>query len=329
MTPDTVGSYLAGRAVLCTDDGVVAEELGGGVSGVVLRVLTPHGRLIVKRFLPELRVADHWPANPARAMTEAAALELASRLVPGSVPLVVDADPHACTVTMQCAPEGWRNWKEDLLAGRAEVSVAGRLGRYLGAWHEGTAGDAAVARRFDDTDAFEQLRVDPYYRTVMRRVPELAPVLAPYVERMAGTRGCLVHGDYSPKNVLTGDGGVWVLDWEVGHTGDPAFDVAFMTNHLALKTIHRPGAADAYRACAVAFWDAYYREVSARLAPEPAYTLGHVGCLMVARVDGKSPAEYLRGPEQHRARELGRRLAADPPAGVEDAWRLVAEAARR
>jgi 5-methylthioribose kinase len=128
-----------------------------------------------------------------------------------------------------------------------------------------------------------------------------------------------VHGDYSPKNVLVGDdgpgNGLWVIDWEVVHRGDPTFDLAFMLNHLALKSIHRSSAIADYEACAEAFVGAY-----APTRPDPEYLLGLVGCLMVARVDGKSPAEYLTENGRERARTYGRSFLLDPPGSIGEAW---------
>ena len=93
--------------------------------------------------------------------------------------------------------------------------------------------------------------------------------------------------------------------------GDPAFDVAFMLNHLLLKRLHRPQAADELDVCVESFWNAYAD--TSTVCPSVAYALGHVGCLMVARVDGKSPAEYLTEPERRIARRIGSQLLLDPP----------------
>lgn len=189
----------------------------------------------------------------------------------------------------------------------------------LAALHAGTRDVAALPARLRDSSLFEQQRVDPYYRTVMRRRPDLAGSIAGYIDRMRERQRCLVHGDWSPKNVLAGPSGVWVVDWEVAHAGDPAFDVAFMLTHLFLKAVHRPASRDAYAACAEAFWNAYHADVPEGLASEASYVLGHAGCLLSARVDGKSPAEYLTEPEREIARRLGRHLVADPPGRLDQA----------
>jgi len=70
--------------------------------------------------------------------------------------------------------------------------------------------------------------VDPYFRTASRRHPDLKPIINDEIERLLGTALTLVHGDYSPKNLLVGpDQKLVIIDFEVAYYGDPAFDVAF------------------------------------------------------------------------------------------------------
>jgi 5-methylthioribose kinase len=320
-----VATYLRRRGLVGADAGVQAQALGGGVSNVVLAVHVGERHMVVKQSLPRLRVADEWLAKRERVLTEAAALQLAGTLTPGAVPAVLDVDGAMCAITIQEAPREWQNWKDLLLSGAVDSTVARRLGDLLATWHRATHSNQQVAQRFTDTEAFDQLRVDPYYRTVMRRWPDLAPTMAPFVERMLDTHACLVHGDYSPKNVLVGTGGLWVLDFEVAHVGDPVFDIAFLLNHLALKAIHRPSGRGAYEQAAHAFWDTYRSGVPGDLLPPIEYVLGHLGCLMVARVDGKSPAEYLTAQEKLIARALGTRLLLQPPRRLSEVWSNLEE----
>jgi 5-methylthioribose kinase len=166
----------------------------------------------------------------------------------------------------------------------------------------------------------------------MRRRPDLAAAIERRIERMQVCRACLVHGDFSPKNVLVpastasvpadGDRPLWVVDAEVAHFGDPAFDTGFMLNHLMLKAIHRPDRRDAYRACALAFWTSY-EESGARRAEEPD-TLGHLACLMLSRVHGKSRAEYLDEAGRAAAGRLGQDLLFHTPSTLEAAWERLA-----
>jgi 5-methylthioribose kinase len=317
LTAATVGAYLAGRGLVAAAEQVEAVELGGGVSNVVLAVDAPDLSAVVKQARPRLRVADEWLAKRERALAEARALALAARLAPDAVPTVLDVDEDACAFVIERAPRSWRSWKDDLLAGTVDASVARRLGRLLAAWHAAAA-EPDVARDFGDLTAFEQLRIDPYHRTVIARHPDLAGPVGACAAELLVPGTALVHGDFSPKNVLVGPDGSWVIDWEVVHVGSSVFDLAFMLNHLLLKCVHRPAAREALVGGAAAFLGGY-ADAGGTL-PSARALLVHTGCLTVARVDGKSPAEYLTPAGRETARRLGRALLLEPPATVTDAF---------
>jgi enolase len=314
LTPGSVGRYLQQRGVLPPGSPVDAQPVGGGVSCVVLEVRSGSTRLIVKQALGRLRVADEWLAKRERTLSEGAALELAYGVDSRRVPRVVDLDAEAFALTIEAAPPEWTTWKKRLLTGDGDPRIASSLGSFLGSFHRATRSRPEIEKAFADGETFDQLRVDPYYRVVMRRHPSSADRIAELVDAMLATRVCLVHGDYSPKNILVGGtGDIWVIDFEVAHVGDPAFDVAFMVNHLLLKGIHRRDARARMHACAESFWTAYEEQAG----PLPVdYVLGQVGCLMLARIDGKSPAEYLDDEGRRASRALGLRLLLDPPSSI-------------
>jgi 5-methylthioribose kinase len=322
LSPETLVSYLETRNLLPPNAAVEVTQLDGGVSNVVLAVDNGAERLVVKQALPRLRVRELWLAKRERAISEADALGLVGTITPDTVPAVLDLDRDNCALTIAGAPSSWTTWKRRLLAGDVDPAIATRLGATLAAWHAATFGDESVARQFDDYEAFDQLRVDPFYKVVAERRVELADAIDGVRASMEATHACLVHGDYSPKNVLVGDG-LWVIDFEVAHYGDPAFDVAYMLNHLLLKLIHVRGSTAQLSLSANFFWDAYRAAVPAELCPALAYVLAHVGLLMVARVDGKSPVEYLTAPEADAARIIGSRLLLDPPDTIARAIAMV------
>ena len=322
LTASSVGEHLVERGVVPAHTEVAAVELGGGVSNVVLGVEADSRQFVVKQALSRLRVADEWLAKRERAVTEAVALDVAGRVTPDAVPAVHDVDPATCVIVIDRAPADWVDWKQNLLVGQVDLEVAARLGYLLATWH---GLDASTMSALDDPEAFEQLRTDPYYRTVARRIPELAPAIDALLGRMAGTPRCFVHGDFSPKNVLVGRDGLWVIDFEVAHLGDPAFDVAFLTTHLILKAVHRAAERTAYARAAEQFWGAYLADAT-DLPGGTSHVLQHVGALLVARVDGKSPAEYLTSPEGTLVRRLGRGLLTEPARSLDEVWMRLAEA---
>ncbi len=308
----SVVGYLVGRGVLGEESAAEVESLGGGVSNVVLAVRDAERDVVVKQALAKLRVEEEWYAPEGRAMVEAAALELVGELTPGAVPRLVDRDPQRHSLTVERAPRGWRDWKGLLLGGEQQPWVAARLGELLATWHSATLAPRALPEELESASHFEHLRLAPYYATVAAKAPELAPDVLGLAEQLRQRRTCFVHGDFSPKNVLVGGRALWVVDFEVAHRGDPTFDVAFMLCHLVLKSIHLPGCAERLDACALAFARAY--EPGTGGAPELSwpYVSSHVACLLLARVRGKSPAEYLSAPGQEVAWRLGVSLLHEP-----------------
>ena len=306
-------AYLSSRG-LALAAGSDVRPLGGGVSNVVLAIGEGPGAIVVKQALPRLRGADEWWAPRERALAEADALDLVNRITPGKVPQVLGRDPDRCALVIERAPSEWGDWKSLLLAGTIDPNVGARLGSILSSWHNATVQVSSLSPRFSDREPFEALRIDPYYRTVAQRLPQTSKWVLHYVDEMRARRLCIVHGDFSPKNVLVGpELQLWVIDFEVAHLGDPAFAVAFLLSHLMLKSLHRPELAAEYDRCALEFASTYQAGACAEVAPSWEYVLGHVGCLLLARVEGKSPAEYLTAEERSRAQRFGEILVSGPP----------------
>lgn len=318
LTPERVLPYLRDRRLLDASDTASAVELTGGVSSTVLAVTTSTRHMVVKQALTTLRVQQPWHADPSRSLTEGRAMDVLRRVTPDRVPGLLDVDPDNHTLTMEHAPEGWATWKDRLLLGDVRTSVAADLGVTLATWHRDTADDD-TCRSFHHPTALEELRIDPYYRAVASCHPGLAHIVLGAVETMLGRRQCLVHGDFSPKNILVGEDGLWVLDYEVAHQGDPTFDVAFMLNHLLVKGIARPQDEPRYEAAARAFLDAYTCTVGITFIKDVDLSR-QLGCLLLARIDGKSPVPYL----DEAQRDLARRVAIDalrtPPEHPLDLW---------
>jgi len=136
-----------------------------------------------------------------------------------------------------------------------------------------------------------------------------------------------VHGDYSPKNMLISGPRLVILDCEVAWFGDPAFDVAFLLNHFMLKALYLSARRDAFFALAQTAWTTYARELGDARSAEVGRTAPRLLLmLMLARVDGKSPVEYLRDDASKKAaiRQFATRHLAAPPATLPEfftAWK--------
>lgn len=323
LTPDVAISYLQSQGVLPNDADPAAEPLGGGVSNHVIRVRWHNGCLVAKQPLPNLAVEDDWPADIARIHNEAAAARtygevIATADLPARVPDVIFEDRTAHLIAIDCAPDSAGSWKADLLDGHVDPAVAETVGLVLGAVHAATADDPDVRDRFASKRPFDQLRIDPYHRTTADRHPDVADAIHAEVDRIMGVDRTLVHGDYSPKNVLVGPV-PWIIDFEVAHWGDPAFDVAFMANHLFIKSVYNNATQSAYLEAAERFWSTYREWIPWSL--ERAF-ITELAILMLARVDGKSPVEYVpEGPIADALRRIAKRSLRE---GVETFDRFAA-----
>ena len=316
---ENAAEYLKHRGIAMAAPAI--SELGGGVSNTVLLVETDTRRFVMKQALGKLRVKQEWLADRSRIFRESAALrKLAQHLPDGSLPEVLFEDRDNFIFAMSAAPAASVCWKELLLNGEIRVEAAERVGVLLARMASVSWRNPAWETEFGDQTVFDQLRIDPYYRAAARRHPDLAPAAVRLIEESAARRVSLVHGDWSPKNFLVDGNHIMAIDFEVIHFGDPSFDSAFLLNHLLLKSFHRPQWADSYAQAAAGFWRKYRDGVPREGWIEPA-TLQHLGWLMLARVDGKSPAEYLREPAiQDRVRRFARDLIVSPPNSVAEVF---------
>ena len=318
LDADAARRHLVRRGLLREEDSVDVIVLPGGVSSDVVAVTGPDTQYVVKRALPRLHVAEEWLADEQRIVAEARALREAGALRPGTVPTVIDLDEEARTLVLERAPASWKNWRDALISGEFDDSVPRTLGEALAHWQRMTAQHPPTDLR--ETRVFTQLRIDPFYRYVAARHPQVAGRINTAADELLATHECLVHGDLSPKNILYGGGELWLLDWEAAHVGDPCFDLAHLLTHLVIKAVHRPSDAGRYHRTAELFLHSYRDAGGSALGDQSALAT-NLGCLLLARVDGKSPAPYLRPAEQDAVRSLALRILTAPPADVLDTWR--------
>ncbi len=318
LTAKTAHEWLARHAL--PTEGLRFSELGGGISNKVVLAEGGKFRAVLKQSLGQLRTEVGWFSERERIFRESAAMRwLAARgIAGGHVPAILFEEPDTFTIAMEAAPGGAEMWKTRLFRGEHDADVARTAGATLGSmialsWHNDDA-----ARLFGDQTVFDQLRIDPYYRFTAERVPEVADYIDRLIEASSARRVGLVHGDWSPKNLLTWDCELWVIDWEVIHFGDPSFDVGFLLNHLLMKSIAMPQHKVALVGLAEAFLDGLRQHLPVRGAWISAAGLEHLPALLLARVDGKSPAEYLDATMRQRAKQLALGLIRCPAQSTEE-----------
>jgi aminoglycoside phosphotransferase (APT) family kinase protein len=285
------------------------QALSGGVSSDIWRVDLASGRACVKRALSRLRVAQVWEAPIERNRYERLWMQTAAAAAPGAAPKVLAWDDERGLFAMEYLD--FPVWKSLLRSGRTDAAFAARVGAALAAIHSATAGRPEIASAFPTDAIFHAIRLEPYLLATARQHPDLDDRLSTLAERTAAAKRCLVHGDVSPKNILVTPRGPVFLDAECAWYGDPAFDLAFCLNHLFLKCLWVPQAASGFLRCFDALAAAYLSRASwenPEALEERAATL--LPGLLLGRIDGKSPVEYLDEPQRARVRQVARDLLA-------------------
>jgi len=302
------------------------ERLPGGVSSDIWLVRADSAVFCVKRALPQLRVAADWRAPVERNANEAAWLRTVSAFMPEAVPAVLAADAGAGMFAMAYLPlQSFEIWKSQLQQGYVIPAVAAEVGRRLARIHSRFARSSDIAAEFATDAIFHAIRLEPYLLATARAHPDRAAALEKLAEETARTRLTLVHGDVSPKNILIGPQGPVFIDAECAWFGDPAFDLGFCLNHLLLKCLWVPAAAGRLL---VAF-DHLTETYLAGVDWEPVECIDRrtahlLPGLFLARIDGKSPVEYLTAEDdKNTVRRVARSLLASPAdhlADIRQAW---------
>ena len=327
-SPDLIMIHALGNAGLLDPiDENHFEPLTGGVSSDIWKVTTPEQVFCVKRALPKLKVEADWNAPVERNRYEVLWYQVVYGILPGAAPHILYHDEQAMFCAMSYLdPATHKLWKSELAAGRAEPEQAAQVGASLARIHSATAHAEDVWAQFPANDIFHAIRLEPYLEATARQHPDLESALFALSRRTAATRLALVHGDVSPKNILMGPNGPVFLDAECACIGDPTFDLAFCLNHLLLKCLWNPSAQPQYFACFEAMTQAYL----ARVDWEPAEVFEARAAsllpgLFLARVDGKSPVEYIHDEnDKNRVRRCAHPLLINPPKRLLDvlgAWR--------
>jgi 5-methylthioribose kinase len=297
-------AWLRKRGLIAAGESPRIETLPGGVSSRTVLVEHDERPMVLKQSLSKLRVAVDWFSSPERIHREALAIRCFSQLAPpGTITELYFEDAEEHIIAMEAVPKPHANWKTMLLAGDVRLEHIRQFGELLAALHGKSAARAAALQPlFQDKMFFETLRIEPYYRYTAHHAPQF---FASLIEETLATNASMVHGDFSPKNVLLHQERMVLLDHEVAHFGDPAFDIGFAMAHLLSKAHHLPHLRQDFLSAALEFWRSYHI-----WTPYPGFEsrcVRHSLACLLARVCGRSPLEYL-GPGG-RARQANATLA--------------------
>jgi aminoglycoside phosphotransferase (APT) family kinase protein len=233
-------------------------------------------------------------------------MRLAKTIVPQAVPDIIFDDANAAVFAMTYfPPDAFPVWKNELRNGRVDFGFVDSVGCNLAALHSATAHNAPLAAQFANDSDFRSLRLEPYLEATAEKHLDIAGELRALMRNTLSRHIALVHGDVSPKNILVGRSGPIFLDAECAVYGDPAFDVAFCLCHLLLKCLWNSTAASRFLDGFDRLRTAYFsrcdfsgcNEIEIRSA-------ALLPALLLARIDGKSPVEYVT---REKDRDLVRR----------------------
>jgi 5-methylthioribose kinase len=314
LTTDNLADYLRRHGWIASG-AVQVELLAGGVSNMVFRVRTTDRLFVLKQSCPQLRTKDAWFSDLDRVYREQEVMEVLHPFLPQVVPQVLFGDRENYVFAMSHALEAAKVWKQELLSGEIDLEVGKQAGIVLGRMHEITARQPALIERFADRNVFIQLRVDPFYRRIQERLPDVAGAVEPLIQQLLTEKQALCHGDFSPKNILTHADGFTLVDYETAHLGDPTMDIGFFLSHLLLKAVKLERQRDQFFKLIDAFWSGYFQEVTFAAHEElQGRGLQHLAVCLLARIDGTSPVDYLpEEPQRAAVRRLGRRLLLEKP----------------
>jgi len=317
-----IATALGEMGLIDEGDQFAIGRLSGGVSCDVFRVeVKRHLAMVVKRALPKLRVSADWHAPPERAAAEVAWIRLVAGIDSRWVPKILGEDCARHLFAMEYfPPEKYPLWKTELAEGHVDNRFAAQVGGALARIHSTTAGKPDVAAAFANDAQFYALRLESYLLFTADRHPDLALAIRETTTAISRARIALMQGDISPKNILHGPDGPVFLDAETACYGDPAFDLAFCLNHFLLKSVWHPQWTERYAQSFDALKLSYLGGVdweperdidgrTARLLP----------MLFLARVDGKSPVEYLtEEKDKSFVRERARDMIVNPAASLDE-----------
>jgi len=330
LCDESLPAYLAARGLVGPDEPVEVEPLGDGNINWVRRFRTRAGTSVAKQARPALERFPEYFASTERIVFEARYYETVAPFDhEGVCPQILHFDPEARVLVL--GDLGAAERLDRALARGADTRrPAEVLGRFLGRVHAGTR-SGGLAARFAN-DEMRRLHGDhifllpyrengfplsPALRARAREIQrdrELVARIDSAYARYLEPRGSLVHGDVQSANVLLAPEGPKLLDAEIAHVGDPAFDVGQLVAHLLLPALAR-GEADGARAAVAAAWAAYVDGFSAPECPDFAGAAVYAGIELLRRTLGAARVPAVESDVAGLAVvAAGLRLLQNPPA---------------
>jgi len=288
---EKVKKYLILEGLVYPEDEVQIVHLPGGVSCRVWKITRNNDQWVLKQALEKLDVEADWFSDVERIHREHEVMYQIERIIPDSdMPKILHVDYKNHVYMMSFVKDASDTWKSQLLQGVIHIETAKSAAALLRQIHELSYKiDEKYQNDFKNQDFFIQLRIEAFHRFLIQKYPELQADINQLIDELTLEKTCLVHGDFSPKNMLVkANGEIVLLDFEVAHWGNPVFDLAYCLGHLMLKAWHLHKVDEIFELM-ILFLDSYGLKVK-NLIP-------HLGLMLLARMDGKSPINYIQDPK--------------------------------
>jgi 5-methylthioribose kinase len=332
LTEADLPALLVGMGIVPSGIPVDVEPAGDGNINWVRRARSRAGAsCVVKQARPHLERFPEYSAPTERIVCERSYYEIAAPLDPGGVcPDVLGFD-EVDRVLVLADLGGAERLDHALARGARVTSALEAVAELLGKVHAATRA-RDLAGRFDN-EGMRRLHGDhvfvlplrpndfPLPGEVRTRARELASdqtlvaIADACYARYLEPRGALVHGDVQGGNILLTARGPKLLDAEISHVGDPAFDVGTLAAHVLLAGVGR-GALGAAREDVVSLWTAY-RRTNDR-PPRFAEVARYAGLEVLRRTIGAARVAAVAEPGAALAAlDLATRLIRTPPEAPE------------
>ena len=288
---------------MVTAPNVSCEKLKGGVSSEVILIEEGERRFVFKRALPELQVDAHWPADVERNLIEQDFFRYVSQFMPEEIPKIIYADRQNHFFCMEALGEEFDCWKNILMNGEFCLQTAEQAGKLLAKLHVKSLGCEKAGKTFDNNANFHDMRIHPYFHATAEKHPKLKSEFAKAASRLKAAKTCLIHGDFSPKNLMVNENKVIIIDAETACYGDPTFDIAFLLSHLTLKSFLFPQQGAIFMQLVESFLEQYKVNSKEIITLDENWLTDLIQLLLLARVDGMSPVEYLPESVKNKIRQ--------------------------
>ena len=319
--PPQLTSFLAQNGLISPEEGFQFEILKGGVSNRAVLIKRHKGdSWVFKQALPKLRVETDWFCPTNRIHQEAQALSWLMKLIPDNVPALIFEDEKNHILGMTAVPFPHINWKTELLNGNVDLDHIASFAQLLAKIHNAIIYYPELKSDLQDYSFFESLRLEPYYAFTASQLPESTSYMNELITETKSRKLALVHGDYSPKNVLIHQHQMVILDYEVMHIGDPAFDLGFSLTHFLSKGHFLPSFRTQIFKAALLYWETYQKARSNPIGDVDfeRFAVKHTLACMLARVYGRSPLEYLGQSQRDLQKSVILEMLASPPNTIQE-----------